>query len=298
MDICVTNNDLPAWEELLSFAYRALQIPKRKSKSESLARLVKHNIKNLVDPTVANHTKPKSNALLSTRVEAKVSEGDVRGAMKLLLSTDTLANDNKTTYNLLKEKHPQPSRQLNFPNEPDETTIAMVTTEEIVITSVFSFHNGSAAGIDGISPQHLKDLTAPTNSESGKKLSASLTKLSNLMLSGKVNKDICSILYGAKLIALTKKDKGIRPIAIGSTYRRLTAKIACKDVREHVGSYLQPKQIGFSIKGGCEAAVHACRTYIKTNKGSRKVILKIDFKNAFNSVERDDMLRNIRTKSP
>lgn len=299
MDICVMNNDLESWENLLCFAYRAFQIPIRKSKSESLARLVKHNIKNLTDPIVINHAKKTTkNSSLSLRVEAKVSEGDVRGAVKLLLSTDSLATDDTVTCNLLKEKHPLPSRQLVFPNEPDETTIAMVTTVETVLTSIFSFHNGSSAGIDGISPQHLKDLTASTNGEAGTKLITSLTKLTNLMLSGKVNKEICKVLYGARLIALTKKDKGIRPIAVGSTYRRLTAKIACKDVRDLVSSYLKPTQIGFSIKGGCEAAVHACRTYIKSNRGNRKVILKIDFKNAFNSVERDEMLRNIRMKSP
>lgn len=122
-----------------------------------MARLVKHNIKNLTD-TTNNHVKSNSkNTSLSSRVEAKVSEGDVRGAVKLLLSTDTWATDNSVTYNLLKEKHPLPSRQLIFPNEPDETTIAMVTTKEAVRTSIFLFHNGSAAGIDGISPQHLKD---------------------------------------------------------------------------------------------------------------------------------------------
>lgn len=144
MDICVSNNDLRSWNDLLCFAYRAFQIPIRKSKSESLSRLVKRNIKNLTNPTVENRTSTNSkNSSLSTRVEAKVSEGDVSGAVKLLLSTDTLANDDITTYNALKEKHPHPSRKLNFPSEPDQTTIAMVTTEDDVFTSILmeSVHN-------------------------------------------------------------------------------------------------------------------------------------------------------------
>ena len=104
-----------------------------------------------------------------------MSDGDVRGAMKLLLSTDSLAIDDQKTYNLLKEKHPQPSRQLIFPNEPDETSITMTTTEKTVLKSICSFPNGSAAGIDGISPQHLKDLTAVTNGDAGRKLIISIT---------------------------------------------------------------------------------------------------------------------------
>lgn len=61
------------------------------------------NVKTIVDNRTKQNSKKSS---LSTRVEAKVSKGDVRGAVKLLLSTDTLANDDASTYNLLKEKHP------------------------------------------------------------------------------------------------------------------------------------------------------------------------------------------------
>jgi hypothetical protein len=118
------------------------------------------------------------------------------------------------------------------------------------------------------------------------------------MLSGKVLSSICRIIYGARLCALSKKDGGIRPIAIGSTFRRITAKIACNGVREDIGSYLKPKQIGFIKKGGCEAAVHACRSYVRRNKKSKKIILKIDFKNAFNCVERDILLLRIKEKAP
>lgn len=60
-------------------------------------------------------------------------------------------------------------------------------------------------GIDGICPQHLKDLVAKTNSDAAPKLLQSITKLENLMLSGKVLSSICPIIYGATLCALSKK---------------------------------------------------------------------------------------------
>lgn len=84
--------------------------------------------------------------------------------------------------------------------------------------------------------------------------------------------------------------------AIGSTFRRIAAKIACNGVRDEIGQYLRPKQIGFNTKGGCEAALHTCRTFVRKNKKSKKIILKIDFKNAFNCVERDILLRTIKEK--
>ena len=68
------------------------------------------------------------------------------------------------------------------------------------------------------------------------------------MLSGKVVSVICPIIYGATLCALSKKDGGLRPIAVGSTYRRLAAKLACKYVRGETGDYLRPIQIGVNSK--------------------------------------------------
>lgn len=105
------------------------------------------------------------------------------------------------------------------------------------------------------------------------------------MLSGTILPEICPIIYGATLCGLTKKDGGIRPIAVGISFRRLAAKLACQSIGEETGNYLRPKQMGFNTKGGCEAGVHATRTYLINNRNSDKIMLKIDFSNAFNSVE-------------
>jgi len=80
------------------------------------------------------------------------------------------------------------------------------------------------------------------------------------MLSGNILQSICRIVYEARLCALTKKDGGLRPIAIGSIFRRITAKIACAGVKKEIGEYLRPKQIGLNTKGGCEASIHAYRS--------------------------------------
>lgn len=300
IDECVSKNDLTSWQNLLFFAYGAFQTPKRKSKSESLTRILKRNIKNYninkIDPNM--EMKNRKNLPLNKRVEAKISDGDIRGATKLLLSSDSLASQDYKTFMLLKEKHPSPTRPLNIPDKPNNAASHFQPSEDDVLKSISSFYNGSSGGIDGIRPQHLKDLISGTNGEAGFKLLKSITLLTNLMFSGKVLSSICRIIYGARLCALTKKDGGIRPIAIGSTFRRITAKIACDGVREEIGSYLRPKQVGVNTKGGCEAAVHVCRSFIRRNKKSKKIILKIDFRNAFNCVERDVLLRTIQEKAP
>jgi len=68
----------------------------------------------------------------------------------------------------------------------------------------------SASGIDGLSPQHIKDIISLSASEGGNQALESITNLCNKMLSGTINEDACKFIYGASLC-----DGGIRPIAIG-----------------------------------------------------------------------------------
>ncbi len=105
-------------------------------------------------------------------------------------------------------------------------------------------------------------------------------------------------MYGASLCALDKKDGGIRPIAVGNTFRRLTAKLASASLSAQMSSKFAPRQVGFGIKGGCEAAVHARRTFIKNNSHRKVVVVKIDFRNAFNEVDRDAFLKEMKTNCP
>jgi hypothetical protein len=53
---------------------------------------------------------------LSKIIEAKMNDFDVKGSVRLLSSNDTLATFDDETLEILKSKHPQPSRKLIFPN--------------------------------------------------------------------------------------------------------------------------------------------------------------------------------------
>lgn len=63
-------------------------------------------------------------------------------------------------------------------------------------------------------------------------------------------------------------------------------------------NYLLHHQIGFGVKFGCEGAVHAIRAYIRSPRNGLKLVLKVDVRNAFNSVERDIILAEIKNKTP
>ena len=100
--------------------------------------------------------------------------------------------------------------------------------------------------------------TAPA----GQQLLTRLTDFTNTVLSGHVPKIVRPVFCGASLCALSKKDGGIRPIAVGCTLRLLVAKAACSAVRDRVTERLAPLQLGFGVKQGAEAAVHAARSLL------------------------------------
>ena len=57
---------------------------------------------------------------------------------------------------------------------------------------------------------------------------------------------------------------------------------------KEMGELLFPKQLGYSygIKRGIEIAIHSARVYLS----NLHLILKLDFKNVFNTISRDKML--------
>lgn len=169
LEECLASPDLATkWKNLLTFAYTSLRVPERVN-NVSLSTLVKRNLTN---PTLkfTKPTKKKPTISLSKRVEGKVAEGNIKGAVKILASTDTLAPQNESTLSQLKAKHPPPSREMAFPDPPDKTSQPLVVTEKETFFSIKSFPNGSGSGIDGILPQHLKDLTLPSTGEAGIRL--------------------------------------------------------------------------------------------------------------------------------
>jgi len=171
-----------------------------------------------------------------------------------------------------------------------------VTVAEI-LKAVRSFPNGSAGGIDGLRPQHLKDLTCAAAGEVTARLLERLTAVVNLMLGGNVPLEVCEILYGACLTALRKKDGGTRPIAVGNTIRRLACKVVGTRVVERMAALFRPAQLGYGTRGGAEAAVHAARACVSA-AGETRVMLKLDFRNAFNTLRRDKVLQSVKTHLP
>ena len=149
------------------------------------------------------------------------------------------------TANLLREKHPQPHPESSLPADPLNVDVRFKTNMESLLKAIHSFKKGAAGGPDGLLPQHLVDMCGDSLGEPASKLLDTLVNFMNLIVyPGKVPALVKEIFYGANLIALKKEDGGIRPIAVGSTLRRLAAKIVMFANSDFCRAEFQPHQVG------------------------------------------------------
>lgn len=61
-----------------------------------------------------------------------------------------------------------------------------------------------------------------------------------------------------------------------------------------MGHYLRPVQLGFGTKSGAEAVVHGARSFVTSELPRTKVLFKIDYVNAFHSLDRSPMLAAVQ----
>jgi hypothetical protein len=119
------------------------------------------------------------------------------------------------------------------------------------------------------------------------------------MVAGLAPRQLAPFIAGAPLMALNKQGGGLRPIAIGETIRRLVSKCCCEATTEDCKVIFGPLQVGVATQGGAEASVHAARKLAaEFGEDPGKIMLKVDFSNAFNQVDRTEMLAQVYDKLP
>lgn len=87
------------------------------------------------------------------------------------------------------------------------------------------------------------------------------------------------------------------PYCLECTLRCLVAKIASSLVLGDMSALLAPRQLGYGVRSGAESAVHAADWYLR-NLHPGHVMLKLNFRNAFNSIQWDKMLCSVLDLSP
>jgi hypothetical protein len=185
-------SDQESWSSLFSFAADFLCQPnERGGRRRNLTTAVLNGIRTFDDKsrglTVSSEKIQKTvgrkgkkirseNEESAKKAAAKMDEGDIKGAIRQLSSSDTIAEPSLESWKSLILKHPPVPADRRLPVSNEAYKQLLVSSDQ-VLGAIRSFPPGSAGGPDGLRPQHLKDMT---DRQVGGTLIGSLTNLSIL----------------------------------------------------------------------------------------------------------------------
>ena len=246
--------------------------------------------------------KPKQHTVEAAKIQRQercislTGEGALSNACKALVSPPPLGQTAEVIAQL-KEKHPPAGNPIDLSNYSNASSALGPPADVVLVEKcIRSFHRLSGGGPSGLRPIHLKNCIATVHRD---EVLERCCALLNVLSKGDAPASLAPFLAGATLTALPKKDDGIRPAAVGEFWRRLTAKYLCSSYKEQASSFFFPLQIGVAQTLGTEVGLETARQWFtRNNQNPSAILVKIDFKNAFNCVERQAFLEQCRHHFP
>ena len=158
------------WLKVFNWGHIILHQPKRGGRRHNLSSVIKRRLSAYsaeggtpgVSEIVQQHK--YSTATLSQAVAAKLEDGNVRAAVRMLMSDDSPASPSPEYLKALNEKHPAASSTLSDLPAPQLSEHCLSVDENEIRRAALSFPAGSAGGPDGVRPQHIRCLlyTSPS----------------------------------------------------------------------------------------------------------------------------------------
>jgi len=274
-----------------------------------------------------NCNPPPLSAPLPKRLQNKVTKLAQRGRLSKALSTatsyynlegQTLANmyrdDGEINQELLldiQNLHPEPA--LHTYESTQETVVSDTAndtdqdpfniSEEILSSVISRLPKLSSTGLLSWSNELVQYLYLDTNGFEGdnnRRFKQLFLKTISLLSQGKLGSS--SQWIKSLFIPLIKKNGKIRPIAVDNIFIRICGKVLSLLLKSEVGNQLLPIQYGIGIKGGCEMIVHTTTNWttqiLQEGLNGNKIIIKLDLKNAFNTIDRHAIRNGIKKYAP
>jgi hypothetical protein len=271
----------------------------------TIGMLQDHRIRRNNDPNPIFNRRANTPAISKThkRVYYYSGFGEYSKAMQQLVNTLAPQDIDNDTYLILKELHPgradpnDPIYNKEITEEFRNNTPSFTINPDDAYQIIRRGKKCVAAGTDGLRNEHKSQLAGSFQTDAEVKYVTQyaiiLTKLANATLPV----EVMEFFAGSQLIALVNGLK-TRPIALGFAIRKDAAGhiIRSKEVKAACAAFLSPIQQGVCISNGTEHVVNAIR--ISKEAKPRKHLFKTDNKNAFNSLERTFILKEIARLCP
>ena len=230
----------------------------------------------------------------------KMRQGKVAAAIRSLATDGEGAGVlplNEATRESLKEKHPnarQAPPESKFPGQyqPPHPVIFERITGDVIWKH--ALHTQGAAGPSGLDAASWKTiLSCHIFGNVANDLKDAVATLAKKMATEEC--EHLEAITSCRLIPLDKKP-GCRPIGIGEVIRRIIGKSIMDVVKEDVKKAVGNLQVCAGQFAGCEAAIHSVREIY--NDPECEAVLMVDAANAFNNINREATLHNIKVKCP
>ena len=193
---------------------------------------------------------------------------------------------------ILKDKFPSSDKVITTKDHKG----ADFTSSKILPGTIFRAIMASpskAGGINHMGYHTLKKLIRL--GKSGNSLIHELTNVANCLANKRIHN--LSDFLATRTLPIQKSDGTPRPVGIGDVVRRICLKVINQQYRNNIilACHLQ---FGNGLSGGNEALIHALHEVSQNMDSNDNVILKLDAKNAFNLIDRQNALNSVYKRVP
>lgn len=217
---------------------------------------------------------------ISESITRLANDGKLRAANKLLaMTSETSEMPFTEKVESLKSKLNSATRTKVVP----PTDIPMFSTSE-TLHAIRSLNRQAATAIDGWTRDHLEAAVRADPS-----IVDDLGAFMHLILTQPLSDTVLAIIRAGRMVPISKKGGGIRPVAIANVLSKLCGAIAIqRDARK-----TSTRQYAISKKNGAPHIIHEVRDAL--DEDSDLVVIKFDIRNAFNELSRDTVAKILST---
>ena len=234
-------------------------------------------------------------------------QGKVNAALRLLDKQEALgvAKLDGNSIAKLRELHPDAKQAdeeiLKTGEIPYFDPVIFSNIDEDSIAKA-AMQTRGAAGPSGVDADSWRRFLISKNyGTAGKDLRTAIANMTQKLCTVEItlqenNQTSLEAYIACRLIPLEKNPSGIRPIGIGEVLRRIIGKAVIAEIKPDLMECAGSLQLCAGQKSGCEAAAHAMREIFQ--EAETDAVLLIDASNAFNCLNREAMLHNVRYLCP
>ena len=210
-----------------------------------------------------------------------------------------LLDVNEEVVKALQAKHPkaEPAAEeillQGTPNKVEDVIFEAIDNAMVQKAAKGTNGSGGPTQVDSDAWQHI--ICSKAYRVQQDFLCDSIARLARRLCTEEIPFQSIESLTACRLIALDK-NPGIRPIGIGEILRRIIGKCVMTVTKGDITESSGPLQTCAGHKSGIEAAIHAMAEIYDDD--STEAILLIDASNAFNSLNRDASVKNMKFTCP